>query len=69
MLVIGLSMHDDSTHRRQMAKAGARAYLRKDGACENLVDAIRRLVPQNSDKPSTHFRLGLLPQGGESLTS
>jgi DNA-binding NarL/FixJ family response regulator len=39
--IIGLSMHDQQSMALAMRKAGAKAYLSKDGHGEALVDAIR----------------------------
>jgi CheY-like chemotaxis protein len=39
--IIGLSMHDQENMAQAMRKAGARAYLSKDGQCETLLAAIR----------------------------
>ena len=39
--IIGLSMHDQESMDVAMRKAGARAYLTKDGRSETLIDAIR----------------------------
>jgi DNA-binding NarL/FixJ family response regulator len=39
--IIGLSMHDQASMDMAMRRAGARAYLTKDGQCESLIEAIR----------------------------
>jgi DNA-binding NarL/FixJ family response regulator len=39
--VIGLSMYEKGDYEEAMRKAGARAYLTKDGPSENLIAAIR----------------------------
>ena len=39
--VIALSMHNDRKYVTEMFKAGARAYLLKDSAFEELMDAVR----------------------------
>ena len=42
--IIGLSMHSDKRYVSQMLKAGAAGYIHKDGAFEELADAIRTVV-------------------------
>jgi DNA-binding NarL/FixJ family response regulator len=39
--IIGLSMHDQESMALAMRKAGAKAYLSKDGRGEALIDAVR----------------------------
>ncbi len=39
--IIGLSMHEQESMAVAMRKAGANAYLSKDGRCERLMEAIR----------------------------
>jgi CheY-like chemotaxis protein len=39
--IIGLSMHEQESMAVAMRRAGAKAYLTKDGRCETLIDAIR----------------------------
>jgi len=46
--VIGLSMHADRRYVSQMLKAGASGYLLKDGAFEELVNAIRTVVKNHT---------------------
>jgi CheY-like chemotaxis protein len=41
MWIIGLSMHEQVSMALAMRKAGAKAYLTKDGRSEAMVDAIR----------------------------
>ncbi|MEN6429071.1 MAG: response regulator transcription factor [Phycisphaerales bacterium] len=40
-IVIGLSVHDSRTYAVKMLRAGARAYVLKDGGVEELVLAMR----------------------------
>ena len=42
--IVGLSMHADRQFMGEMLKAGARGYLLKDGAFEELAAAIRSVV-------------------------
>ena len=42
--VVALSMHDESVYVESMLQAGARAYVLKDCAAEELVPAIRAML-------------------------
>jgi two-component system, NarL family, response regulator NreC len=42
--VVALSMYSDRHNANEMMHAGARAYLLKDGAFEELADAIRKVI-------------------------
>jgi DNA-binding NarL/FixJ family response regulator len=42
--IVALSMHADRRFASEMLKAGAKAYLVKDGAFEELADAIRSVI-------------------------
>ncbi len=48
--IIGLSMHDQESMALAMYKAGAKAYLTKDGRSEALIDAIRAQRLQSPHK-------------------
>jgi DNA-binding NarL/FixJ family response regulator len=39
--IIGLSVHSSRTYAAQMLRAGARAYVLKDGGLEELIEALR----------------------------
>lgn len=40
-IVIGLSIHDNAMYAARMLRAGARAYVLKDGGGEELIHAMR----------------------------
>jgi len=44
LLVIVLSVHDESVYAERALRAGARAYLMKDAASENIIKAIRTVL-------------------------
>ncbi len=43
-LCIVLSMHDESLYAERALRAGARGYLMKETAAENLINAVRRVL-------------------------
>jgi DNA-binding NarL/FixJ family response regulator len=49
--IIGLSMHEHESVAVAMRKAGAKAYLTKDGHSEALIDAIRAQRLQSPHRP------------------
>jgi DNA-binding NarL/FixJ family response regulator len=43
-LVLVLSMHDESLYAERVLRAGARGYLMKETAADNLIKAVRRVL-------------------------
>jgi len=43
-LVLGLSMHDETLYAERMLRAGARGYIMKEAAPENLIKAVRMVL-------------------------
>jgi DNA-binding NarL/FixJ family response regulator len=48
MTCLVLSMHDESLYAERVLRAGARGYLMKETAAENLITAIRKVSPEAS---------------------
>jgi DNA-binding NarL/FixJ family response regulator len=74
--VVGLSMHSDSRYVSGMLDAGASGYVLKEGAFEELADAIHAVVQEATylspglpvlEEGRSGARLGLTPREGEVL--
>jgi DNA-binding NarL/FixJ family response regulator len=56
--ILVMSMHDESLYCERALRAGARGYIMKEAAAENLVTAIRRVLEGQiyvSEKMSSHL--------------
>jgi DNA-binding NarL/FixJ family response regulator len=70
--VLVVSMHDETLYAERALRAGARGYIMKEAAAENLIDAIRRVIEGNiyvSEKMAAHLLELVSGQPGKVVLS
>jgi DNA-binding NarL/FixJ family response regulator len=70
--VLVVSMHDETLYAERALRAGARGYIMKEAAAENLIDAIRRVIEGRiyvSEKMAAHLLELISGQAGKAATS